>query len=134
MALNKLCRCGRTIPYNADSCENCSGYKREVYKQYNNRRTDKKEVAFYNSNEWKVVRVVVKDREYGLCKVCQAKEDISYVQTVHHIEELKECWDKRLDIENLIGLCESCHQDIHQEYKKKNKSKVKEWLRELAKT
>ncbi len=54
------------------------------------------------------------------------------MDTVHHIEELKEDWSRRFDKDNLISLCESCHQKIHKKYLT-NKLETQHNLRALIK-
>lgn len=55
-------------------------------------------------------------RDGWLCRVCLLnKEDNrdKYTSTglsVHHIEPLREAYDRRLDDSNLITLCEACHE------------------------
>ncbi|BDR80682.1 hypothetical protein N072000002_09380 [Clostridium tetani] len=135
MALKKACPgCSKLIDYNVFGCEECTKkYKdniKERYKRYKRYRTDKKEQRFYISKEWTITRDTVKQRDKGLCKLCLSKCNITYMDTVHHIEELKDCWDKRLDPGNLISLCESCHQKVHEEYKN-NKLDIQKELEKL---
>jgi len=122
MALKKICPgCGKLIDYSIKYCNECADKYREKnkirHKEYKANRTDKKEQKFYISKEWLVTRETIKARDKGLCKLCLSKGNIKYMNTVHHIEELKDCWDKRLDPRNLISLCESCHQEVHNQYK-----------------
>ncbi|WIV10534.1 HNH endonuclease signature motif containing protein [Proteiniborus sp. MB09-C3] len=137
MALKKLCRCGKLIDYNQKDCDECSkkvdAQNKKRHKDYRLRRTDVDEQKFYNSKPWKVTRQVVISRDNGLCLLCLYRKLIRSYYTVHHIEELKENWDKRLDFENLICLCESCHQYVHDVYNKSEESKreMQELLRRL---
>lgn len=135
MALKKTCPgCGKVISYNSSRCEECSEkyeeHTKQRYKQYKSNRTDVKEQRFYSSSSWLSVRDDVKVRDKGLCLLCLSRGDTEYVDTVHHIEELKECWDKRLDKNNLICLCESCHQLVHEGYKT-NKLDIQREFRNL---
>ncbi|AAO36630.1 HNH endonuclease (endogenous virus) [Clostridium phage phiCTC2B] len=132
--LYKLCRCGKVLDYTQKYCNDCSKkfeeQNRERYRHYKKNRKDKKEQRFYVSKEWTIIRDTVKQRDRGLCKLCLSKCNITYMDTVHHIEELKDCWDKRLDPGNLISLCESCHQKVHEEYKN-NKLDIQKELEKL---
>lgn len=76
-------------------------YKREV-----------KEIdRFRWSNLWKEKRIQIKERDLYLCQVCKDKGKYIYDNLeVHHIIPLEEDYDKRLDDENLITLCEWCHE------------------------
>lgn len=117
--LKKICRCGKIIPYSMKLCDECRAKAEEQrkkrikdYKTYNKDR-DSKYDKFYKSREWEVVRAVVIDRDKGLCQDCLKNNTITLFQTVHHIIPIKENWDKRLDVDNLCCLCESCHQKRH---------------------
>ncbi|HBJ2612659.1 TPA: HNH endonuclease [Clostridium botulinum] len=138
MALKKLCPgCGKLIDYYSRYCIDCSNKYKEKnkirHKQYKANRTDKKEQRFYVSKAWLRFREVIKQRDKGLCKLCLSKGNIKYMDTVHHIEELKDCWDKRLNPNNLISLCESCHKKVHIEHLKGDieKKEMQSILRKL---
>lgn len=100
-------------------------------KRYDKKIRDKKSTEFYNSKEW------IKTREYILGKykgldlyAFFIDKKIIYATTVHHIEELKENWSKRLDIGNLIPLSTSSHNRIHKMYEK-DKQRTQKQLKEL---
>ncbi|WP_432291574.1 HNH endonuclease [Clostridium baratii] len=141
--LRKFCRCGKLIPQTLKMCEECQ-YKldrrdkivnKETYRRYKANRTDIKEQRFYVSKEWIFTRDTVKKRDYGLCKLCERKNKISYVDNVHHIEELKDNWSKRTNLDNLICLCNRCHYYVHKKYKTNEaaKKEMQEKLKELLK-
>ena len=119
--LKKLCsKCGKIIPYGNYRCNECeakSEDKKTNNRSYNKFIRDKKTQTFYDSLEWKRIRKVVLSRDLGLCLVCKDKGIISYADIVHHIVELKEDSSKSLDINNLISLCNGCHNKIHSQYK-----------------
>lgn len=52
--------------------------------------------------------------------------------TVHHIVPLKDDWNKRLDIDNMMSLSSDTHSTIEQMYKK-NKSEMIRKLQEMLK-
>ena len=56
--------------------------------------------------------------------------EIKAADTVHHITPLKEDWDRRLDLENLMSLHHDTHSMIEVEYKK-NKPEMIEKLRKM---
>lgn len=65
---------------------------------------------------WKKKREDIKVRDKYLCQVClrelyntQQQYNMNDLE-VHHIEPLKEAWDKRLDDDNLITLCRYHHE------------------------
>lgn len=121
--LKKICRCGKIIPYNDKSCNECKVnmelerkqnikyYKKTTYER------DDKYNKFYKSKEWEVSREVAIVRDNALCQDCLKNNKIVAFYTVHHIVPIKEDWSRRLDISNLICLCESCHQIRHNSMK-----------------
>lgn len=121
--LKKICRCGKLIEYHIKLCDECSSKAEEKRKQSNNyyksrvKERDGKYNKFYNSSEWEKVRQVAIVRDHALCQDCLKKEEIEPYSTVHHIIPVKDNWYKRLDINNLICLCESCHQKRHNSMK-----------------
>lgn len=83
---------------------------------------------FYKSTEWQTKREQILQRDCYQCQMCVARLEeavrtgmqlrprdrhIRRAVCVHHVKELKECWDKRLDDNNLTSLCADCHNLIH---------------------
>lgn len=68
---------------------------------------------FYNSVQWHTLR----NRKFydanGLCELCYKEGIIKEAREIHHIVPINENWNKRLDYENLIALCPSHHQEMH---------------------
>jgi len=87
--------------------------KKAIDRRYNQARTDDKEQAFYKTQGWKVVRKKALARDEYLCQDCKKLGQIVPAVTVHHIIPIKEEWSLRLVIENMVCLCESCHQQRH---------------------
>jgi hypothetical protein len=139
--LKKFCRCGKIILQEIKLCDECKKkfeYKKKLqnkegYQNYKNKRSDDKEQKFYVSNDWKFTRDVAKDRDKGLCKLCDNKGKLSFVNNVHHIEELKDSWELRLNLNNLVCLCGRCHFYVHKKYKMSSEDKkaMKQKLKEL---
>lgn len=71
---------------------------------------------------WREKRNQIVERDLHLCQVCKQDNQFTYDGLeVHHITSLEEDFDKRLDDENLITLCEEHHEeaecgDISKEY------------------
>lgn len=133
--LFKFCRCGKKILIEEKYCNKCKEEieksNRKRYKRYKDNRTDIKEQQFYNSSEWK------SKREYILGKYSYIDIYAYYTEgviipadTIHHIVELKDNWDKRLDSFNLLCCSKESHQEIHKKYKD-NKSKIIKELNEM---
>ena len=137
MALKKTCTCGKIIDYSNRYCDDCAKkneeYKAQRYKYYDNNIRDKQSTAFYNSIEWEATRTDVLRTYKGLdLYEYYINKKIVYADTVHHIVELKEDWNRRLDLSNLFPLTSSNHSMIHKMYKK-DKQGTQKLLFELLK-
>jgi len=58
--------------------------------------------------------------------------EVCVANTVHHITPLKDDWNKRIDLNNLISLSSETHSLIERLYKK-DKQKIMESLYEILK-
>lgn len=135
MALKKLCSwrgCNKICNAQDKYCnyhqDKFNKQERERYKEYSKRRREDKEQKkyqdFYNSSDWKRIRDAV-------ISICNGIDIIEYYRSgkvvqgerVHHIIELDEEWNCRLDINNLIYLTEQNHRKVHSEYDKGEKEK-----------
>ena len=125
MASHPCPRCKRLIPVGiaycddsrpvaeaqaAEAIERRRAFKRAKYNKAYNQRRDPKYGRFYNSGDWRTLsRAKLQDCGYK----CEAKLDgcQRLAVEVHHIEPIKtpEGWDKRLDWDNLMGVCIACH-------------------------
>lgn len=125
MPIKKICnqqRCNILIDYGIKYCpKHLKEYEqkqKERHLKYKKYRKDKAEQAFYLSDEWIKTRDSVKVKYCGLCLYSLfVLKQIVFCDTVHHIEPLKDNWDKRLDKDNLIPLCNSVHNQVHIWYK-----------------
>lgn len=99
----------------------CTAKEQTIKEQLRNRNrtkeTETEEYKFYQSTAWKRKRNEIVKRDLCLCQSCLniIKDDyglnlLTYRNlSVHHIKPLKDNWDKRLDGDNLITLCNQCH-------------------------
>lgn len=109
MIYDRCTRCNKRIP--AGSKCSCSQPEKRVYAKKDS--TDKF-VAFYNSAQWQRTRAEAKNRYNNLdLYSLYILKRIEQADTVHHIESVKEAYDKRFSIENLIPLTHRNHQVIH---------------------
>lgn len=83
------------------------------------RRYDEYYDEFYHSAEWQEVRQAVLERDHYLCQVCKQRGIVKQATTVHHLIPLRVDYSKRLDVENLETICQSCHNKEHNERNKK---------------
>ena len=97
-------------------CNICKDKVSTRHSIYKKDRKDTKEQKFYSSKDWIKTRDTIRAIDNNLCLMCLDNNELNNMDTVHHIEELKENWSKRFNKDNLICLCESCHQRIHKKY------------------
>lgn len=137
MALLKQCSfrsCRKLVNYGVKFCEyhqvKYDKEQKERYKEYQFRRykdnNKKKSQQFYSSVPWKNLREAIKKELFHI-------DILEYYRTgriiegeaVHHILEVEEDWESRLDISNLIYLTERNHKRVHEKYNESSKSKKK---------
>jgi 5-methylcytosine-specific restriction endonuclease McrA len=137
MAILKQCSWHGCTKIVADGISYCDYHankydkkQKERYKEYSNRRRldaeQKKYQDFYSSDDWKRVRQAVISDYLGM-------DILEYYRTgrivegerIHHIIELSEDFNCRLDVGNLIYLTEQNHRRVHVEYDKSDKDKEK---------
>lgn len=135
MPLKKLCSwrgCNKICNLEDKYCnyhkDKFNKQERERYKEYSKRRREDKEQKkyqdFYNSSDWKRIRDAIISSFNGI-------DIVEYYRTgkvvqgerVHHIIELDDDWNCRVDINNLIYLTEQNHRRIHAEYNKGEREK-----------
>lgn len=123
-------RCHVIISVSSKLCNSCSEKeelrKKARYKAYDKTRADDRCNKFYKSSCWIRTRVSVLERDNYMCICCyKTTGKVVAGDTVHHILELREDWNKRCDKDNLVTVCASCHKRIHDCYKKDKDSKNK---------
>ncbi len=64
---------------------------------------------FRSTARWQSVRLEVLERDKNLCRYCFPNAITVRSLEVHHIVPIKEAWDKRDDIDNLVTLCHFHH-------------------------
>ena len=81
-------------------------------------RKESKANSFRHTYAWKQKRDTIVKRDYQMCRICNEGSYGDFSRTrdpkeplqVHHIEPLEECYDRRLDEENLITVCWQHHE------------------------
>lgn len=129
MPIYKRCsRCGSRIP----SGSRCPCLK-ERHKEYDRMIRDKKSKQFYDSGEWTRARADAMDADQGIdVYLFVTKGQVKPADTVHHIIPLRDDWEKRCDINNLMSLHHDTHSLIESLYKK-DKQKIQRELLEMVK-
>lgn len=125
--------CNANILVTEKYCYRHKGYDKEKYIEYSKRRTDKREASFYNSKEWKELRDYIMHRQFGLDILEWSKGNIVKAETYHHIIEVKDDWELRLNEDNIIGLSYQNHRNIHMIMNNGDKEKVQEQLKVILK-
>lgn len=64
---------------------------------------------FYQSFEWKQIRVRILERDGYRCVYCGNSPKTGAILNVDHIKPLKKYWSLRLNPENLQTLCSDCN-------------------------
>lgn len=87
-------------------------------KKFTPYKRDNKWQIFYGSKSWSNLRQS-KLQKQPLCECCLYHDKITPATQVHHIDRFSnaanevEMWQKFLDEDNLMSLCNSCHKRIH---------------------
>ena len=72
-------------------------------------------IKFYQSPEWRAKRRDIFRRDNYECQRCKRQGKFSPGECVHHIKHLKDYPMLGLDDDNLISLCNPCHNIEHPE-------------------
>lgn len=77
---------------------------------------------FYRSHPWRVKRQHIIVRDNKECQWCKLEGKVTTTDlVVHHIQELKDRPDLRMDDDNLITVCFNCHEVHHGRIKEPSK-------------
>ena len=69
--------------------------------------------SFYKSGRWKKKRKHILKRDGFLCQECKKNGRRVAAKTVHHVKELELYPKLAFDDDNLVSLCEACHNKKH---------------------
>lgn len=75
-------------------------------------------MRFYVTAAWKQLRRERLAKDNYLCQRCLKRKRIVPATTVHHIKPVKDYPELALVIDNLISLCNTCHGQVEDRYKK----------------
>ena len=82
-------------------------------------------MKFYKSKEWRQMRIKALQRDNYECCMCRDKGKYRKADCVHHIKEVKEYPELSLTFDNLMSLCNTCHNEVHDRLDKIEKKKPK---------
>lgn len=92
-----------------------------IYKPKKSRPIDtqrKKRMDVYNTKLWRDTRKI-KMVNNPLCEICEIEGRITPTDDIHHLRTFTQAQDEAqkdllaFDYDNLISLCDKCHQRIH---------------------
>lgn len=86
---------------------------------------------FYKSKKWKKKRQSILKRDEYLCRECKRYGKTTQATTVHHILPLEQRPDLKLHTINLISLCESCHNQMHDRNTNELTEKGLQWVERI---
>lgn len=82
-------------------------------KQYDEYKRNEQSTKFYKSTAWQRCRDLALKRDNYLCQDCFEQRIIKQAEMVHHLVEVKDDITKALELDNLISLCNPCHNKRH---------------------
>lgn len=113
-----LCRCGKPIQQGIDMCPACRVRYGSRHMIYNRQERSQMSAAFYCSRAWRVIRQRMLDVfDHVDILAFYENQELVKPDRVHHIVELEEDWDLRLDPMNLIPLSNANHTRVTALYK-----------------
>lgn|SRR5690606_1700796 len=68
---------------------------------------------FYKSKQWRRKREIILRRDEYQCQECRRYGKVTPATTVHHIFPLEIYPELKLVNDNLISLCNKCHESMH---------------------
>lgn len=86
---------------------------------------------FYKTTRWKDKRKAILKRDGYYCQQCKRYGKTVEATNVHHIMPLAERPDLKLNNNNLISLCDSCHELMHDRHHDRLSKLGKEWGKRL---
>ncbi|HEX3018537.1 MAG TPA: hypothetical protein VHP31_11895 [Caproicibacter sp.] len=126
--LKKFCAyvgCRELIPITETYCEK----HRNSYNHEIRRKIDRRYDDFYHSKEWEQTQSTAMQKYHGLCVYSYIVEHkIVKAGAVHHIIELREDWNRRVDLENLIPISAEIHDGMIRQMYRNDKKKAQAML------
>lgn len=80
-------------------------------------------MKFYKSREWRELRLIALTRDNNECQMCKKKGRYQKADCVHHIKEVKPYPLLALTLDNLMCVCNQCHNEIHDRLGRQEKAK-----------
>lgn len=80
--------------------------------------SEDKLVKFYQSKEWRSLRLKALQRDNYECQECKRQGKVGEAQNVHHIKEVKQFPELALVLDNTESICIPCHNYEHKRLEK----------------
>lgn len=77
----------------------------------------------YKTSKWKKKREKILMRDNYLCRECRRYGRIKQATTVHHIKHADKYPELFYENDNLVSLCDACHNKMHPEKARKRNKK-----------
>ena len=87
---------------------------------------------FYKTSAWKRKRQIILRRDKYMCMECKRYGRTTEATTVHHIYPINVRADLKLKSENLISLCNACHEKMHNRETDELTETGKKWVRKVG--
>jgi 5-methylcytosine-specific restriction enzyme A len=81
-------------------------------------------MKFYKSREWRTLRLEALRRDNNECQMCKDQGKYHKAECVHHIKEVKDYPMLALTLDNLMCLCNKCHNKVHDRLSIREKKKI----------
>lgn len=106
------------------------GNKNAMYKENLTEAHRVKTRGIFGYKKWSKT---VRERDNYTCKICGKTKEDNIKMVAHHLESYDTCEDLRLDINNGITLCNSCHNKFHNKHKgkKTTRKQFEDFLKEI---
>ena len=88
-------------------------------------------MSFYKQKKWKRKRELVLKRDDYQCRQCKRYGRTTQANTVHHIYPLEQRPDLALVSENLLSLCNQCHENMHDRISGELTQLGQEWVQRV---
>lgn len=81
------------------------GRTRAYHPSINPRPTPEQIKAYYHSWQWRQLRATRRSIDHNQCQSCGSDTNLQ----VDHVVAIRDDWNRRTDLTNLITLCQPCH-------------------------
>lgn len=88
--------------------------------------------TFYKTKSWRRKRESILRRDEYLCRECKRYGKTTQATTVHHIYPLEDYPGHRLTGDNLLSVCDKCHNTFHDRVTNELTDKGMRWMERIV--